>query len=161
MHQPPLHPSRTQPPDDTRLSRSAGDRNESQSGRPPEHSGDGSTQLTIHAEQRPANPDDDVIIEPETRTKRRLKKPRMFRVLLHNDDYTTREFVVEVLCNVFHHDEQSAVRIMLHVHHNGVGIAGVYTYEVAEMKARTVETLARQREFPLMLTLEPEDDEDS
>ena len=70
---------------------------------------------------------------------------------------TTREFVVEVLKTVFHRAEQEAIRIMLHVHHNGVGIAGVYTYEVAEMKVRTVEALARQREFPLMLSIEPEE----
>jgi ATP-dependent Clp protease adaptor protein ClpS len=81
----------------------------------------------------------------------------MYRVLLHNDDFTTREFVVEILCNVFHKNEQDAVRIMLHVHNNGVGLAGVYTYEIAEMKVRTVEGLARRQEFPLRLTIEPED----
>jgi ATP-dependent Clp protease adaptor protein ClpS len=92
-----------------------------------------------------------------TKTERKLKKPPRFKVLLHNDDYTTREFVVEVLKTVFHRAEPDAVQIMLHVHHNGVGIAGVYTYEVAEMKVGMVETLARQREFPLMLSIEPED----
>jgi ATP-dependent Clp protease adaptor protein ClpS len=92
-----------------------------------------------------------------TKTERKLKKPPRFKVLLHNDDYTTREFVVEVLKTVFHRAEPDAVQIMLHVHHNGVGVAGVYTYEVAEMKVGMVETLARQREFPLMLSIEPED----
>ena len=92
-----------------------------------------------------------------TKAERQLKKPPLYKVLLHNDDYTTREFVVEVLKTVFHRPEPEAVRIMLHVHHNGVGVAGVYTYEVAEMKVRTVETLARQREFPLMLSIEPEE----
>jgi len=92
-----------------------------------------------------------------TKTERKLKKPPRFKVLLHNDDYTTREFVVEVLKTVFHRDEPDAVQIMLHVHHNGVGVAGVYTYEVAEMKVGVVESLARQREFPLMLSIEPEE----
>ena len=97
-----------------------------------------------------------VVVE-ETESETKLKRPSMFKVLLHNDDYTTREFVVEVLRSVFHHAEPEAVRIMLHVHQNGVGVAGVYTYEIAETKARTVETLAREREYPLQLTLEPDD----
>jgi ATP-dependent Clp protease adaptor protein ClpS len=97
------------------------------------------------------------ITRTRTKTERKLKKPPLFKVLLHNDDYTTREFVVEVLKSVFHRPEPEAVQIMLHVHHNGVGVAGVYTYEVAEMKVGMVETLARQREFPLMLSIEPED----
>lgn len=94
-----------------------------------------------------------------TRTKpeHRTKKPPLYKVLMHNDDYTTREFVVEVLRSVFHHAESEAHRIMLHVHQSGVGVAGVFTYEVAEMKVRTVEMLAHEREFPLMLTIEPEE----
>lgn len=94
-----------------------------------------------------------------TRTKpeNRTKKPPLYKVLMHNDDYTTREFVVEVLRSVFHHPEPEANRIMLHVHQTGIGIAGVFTYEVAEMKVRTVEMLAHEREFPLMLTIEPEE----
>jgi ATP-dependent Clp protease adaptor protein ClpS len=98
-----------------------------------------------------------VITRTRSETERKLKKPPLYRVLLHNDDYTTREFVVEVLRVVFHKPEQDAVRIMLHVHQNGVGIAGVYTFEVAEMKVRQVEVLAREREFPLMLSIEPEE----
>jgi ATP-dependent Clp protease adaptor protein ClpS len=97
------------------------------------------------------------ITRTRSKTERKLKKPPLYKVLLHNDDYTTREFVVEVLKTVFHRPEPEAVQIMLHVHHNGVGVAGVYTYEVAEMKVRTVETLAQQREFPLMLSIEPEE----
>jgi ATP-dependent Clp protease adaptor protein ClpS len=97
------------------------------------------------------------ITRTRTKTERKLKKPSLYKVLLHNDDYTTREFVVEVLKTVFHRPEPEAVQIMLHVHHNGVGVAGVYTYEVAEMKVRTVEALAQQREFPLMLSIEPEE----
>jgi ATP-dependent Clp protease adaptor protein ClpS len=92
-----------------------------------------------------------------TKSEKKLAKPRMYKVLLHNDDYTTREFVVEVLKGVFHKSETDAVQIMLHVHHNGVGVAGVYTYEVAETKIRTVEHLARRYEYPLRLSMEPED----
>lgn len=98
-----------------------------------------------------------IVTRRRTRTARKLQKPPLYRVLLHNDDYTTREFVVDVLRTVFHRPEPEAVQIMLHVHQNGIGIAGVYTYEVAETKTRTVESLARQREFPLMLSMEPED----
>ena len=101
--------------------------------------------------------DHGTVVEPRVKEKRQLKKPPRYRVLLHNDDYTTREFVVDVLRSVFLRSEPDAVRIMLHVHQNGVGVAGVYTYEVAETKVRTVEALARQREFPLMLSIEPED----
>ena len=98
-----------------------------------------------------------LVTKTRTRTEEQLKRPPMYRVLLHNDDYTTREFVVEILRSVFRKSEQEAVQIMLHVHHNGVGIAGVYTYEIAEMKVRSVELLAARREFPLMLSIEPED----
>lgn len=110
---------------------------------------------------RLAGPDEEsetgVVTRTRTQTKKQLKKPPRYKVLLHNDDYTTREFVVEVLKGVFHRAEPDAIRIMLHVHQNGIGVAGVYTYEVAEVKVRTVEALARQREFPLMLTIEAED----
>jgi ATP-dependent Clp protease adaptor protein ClpS len=99
--------------------------------------------------------DDGVVTR--TKSEKKLQKPRMFRVLLHNDDYTTREFVVEVLRGVFHKSESDAITIMLHVHNNGVGVAGVYTREVAETKIRTVEGLARRYEFPLRLSMEPED----
>lgn len=84
------------------------------------------------------------------------KKPPLYKVLLHNDDYTTREFVVMVLEAVFHRSEADATRIMLHVHNNGVGVAGVYPYEVAETKVERTMALARQYEYPLQLTLEPE-----
>ena len=90
-----------------------------------------------------------------------FRSPRLYAVLLHNDDYTTREFVVQVLHSVFHRSEQDAIRIMLHVHHNGVGVAGVFTREVAETKMQRTERLARQQEFPLRLTMEPEEEEDA
>jgi ATP-dependent Clp protease adaptor protein ClpS len=93
----------------------------------------------------------------ESRTEKKLKKPTLYKVLLHNDNYTTREFVVAVLREVFHRSETDAVQIMLHVHNSGIGVAGVYTYEVAETKVKTVERLARENEFPLRLSLEPEE----
>ncbi len=96
----------------------------------------------------------------KTKTDRKLQRPRMYRVLVHNDDYTTREFVVQVLHAVFHLNEQDAIRVMLHVHNNGVGVAGVYTREIAETKIRTVERLAKEHEFPLRLTMEPEEEEE-
>jgi ATP-dependent Clp protease adaptor protein ClpS len=92
----------------------------------------------------------------QTRPEQRTKKPPLFRVLLHNDDYTTMEFVVWILQTVFHHDETSATRIMLHIHQNGIGVAGIYTYEIAETRAARVEALARTHEFPLRCTVEEE-----
>lgn len=102
-------------------------------------------------------PEADTEVLPETRTKKKLQKPHLYKVLLHNDNYTTREFVVAVLREVFHRPETEAVQIMLHVHYNGIGVAGVYTYEVAETKIKTVEELAKANEFPLRLSMEPED----
>ena len=107
---------------------------------------------------KPFEDDGDVVVE--TRTKPKTKRPPMYRVLMHNDDYTTREFVVYVLTGVFHHSEASATRIMLHVHHNGVGVAGVFTREVAETKIHRVEILAKEHEFPLRLSMEPTGDSD-
>ena len=89
-----------------------------------------------------------------TRTEKKLKQPAMYRVLLHNDDYTTMEFVVYVLQSIFHHDETKAVQIMLHVHKTGIGVAGVYTREVAETRASQVEDLACEHEFPLRCSTE-------
>ena len=94
--------------------------------------------------------DDAVLTEGETR----LKKPPLFRVMLHNDDFTTMEFVVYVLQNIFQRSETDALRIMLQVHLEGMGVAGVYTYEIAEMKVAKVSELARAQEFPLLCTIE-------
>ncbi len=94
----------------------------------------------------------------ETRSEKKLAKPRLYKVLLHNDHYTTREFVVAILIEIFRKSESDAVAIMMHVHQRGVGVAGVYTYEVAQTKIHQVEQLARENEFPLLLTMEPEDD---
>jgi ATP-dependent Clp protease adaptor protein ClpS len=92
----------------------------------------------------------------QTRPKEKLKRPTLYRVLLHNDDYTTMEFVVWVLQTVFHHDERTATGIMLHIHKNGLGVAGVYPHDLAETRAARTESLARTHEFPLRCTLEPE-----
>jgi ATP-dependent Clp protease adaptor protein ClpS len=96
------------------------------------------------------------VATPKTRTARTLAKPPLYKVLLHNDHYTTMEFVVEVLRTVFHHDLERATRIMLHVHERGVGVAGTYELEIAETKASKVIELARAAEFPLLCTVEPE-----
>ena len=90
----------------------------------------------------------------ETRPKTRLKKPRMYKVLLHNDDYTTMEFVVYVLQGIFHHPESEAMQIMLHVHKHGIGVAGVYTREIAETRIAQVEALARKHEYPLRCSMD-------
>jgi len=93
-------------------------------------------------------------IVPKTET--RVQRPRLHKVILFNDDYTPRDFVVEVLKAVFHKPHAEATRIMLHVHQNGMGVAGVYPFEIAETKVRTVEELARQAEYPLKCTMEKE-----
>lgn len=91
-----------------------------------------------------------------TESRQKLEKPPLFKVLLHNDNFTTMEFVVFILVTVFQKSDSEAVRIMLKVHHEGVGIAGVYPYEIAEMKVAKVTQLAREREFPLLSSLEEE-----
>src|SRR5882757_5600252 len=89
-----------------------------------------------------------------TETQKKVKRPPLYKVLLHNDDYTTKEFVVQILQYVFHKEQTEAVQIMLHVHKKGIGVAGVYTYEIAETKVALVEDLARQHEYPLKCTME-------
>ena len=89
-------------------------------------------------------------------TDEEVREPPMYKVLLLNDDYTTMEFVVEVLRYVFSKSLEEAIRIMLNVHRIGVGICGVYPYEIAETKVNTVDALARERGFPLKCTMERE-----
>ena len=89
--------------------------------------------------------------------KPKVTRPPLYEVLLHNDDYTTREFVVWVLQTVFHKNEVDAVAIMSHVHNNGVGVAGVFTFEVAETKVTKTMGLAKAQQFPLQLSIEPTD----
>lgn len=87
-------------------------------------------------------------------TRSRLSRPPLFTVLMHNDDYTTMEFVVEALTGVFHKSPTEANRIMLHIHFKGTGVCGIYPYEVAETKVSKVHALARREGFPLRCTLE-------
>ena len=100
--------------------------------------------------------DTQVVVEKRSKT----QKPRQWKVLLHNDDFTTMEFVIEVLRSVFHRSQAEAVELMLQVHNRGACVAGVYTREVAETKVDTVERLARASEYPFLATMEPEDGAD-
>jgi ATP-dependent Clp protease adaptor protein ClpS len=101
-------------------------------------------------------PDSDLDGAVLTEKKTRIEKPRLFKVILHNDDFTTMEFVVWVLTHVFHRPEVEAFDIMLKVHNEGIGIAGVYPYEVATMKSDKAMNLARARQYPLLCTVEEE-----
>ncbi|KJS36736.1 MAG: Clp protease ClpS [Rhodospirillaceae bacterium BRH_c57] len=89
-----------------------------------------------------------------TRTRPKTKKPSMYKVLMLNDDYTPMEFVVHVLERFFSKNRDEATQIMLHVHQRGVGVCGVFTYEVAETKVTQVMDLARQQQHPLQCTIE-------
>jgi ATP-dependent Clp protease adaptor protein ClpS len=88
----------------------------------------------------------------------KVERPKLYEVLLHNDDYTTQEFVVYVLMKFFHHDHETATQIMLHVHTRGVGVAGVYTYDVAETKCQQVVKCAREHEMPLACSVRRQPD---
>ena len=99
-------------------------------------------------------PEDDSEVGVVTETKKKLKRPAMYKVLLHNDDYTTKEFVVQILQVVFSKEEAEAVQIMLHVHRKGIGVAGVYPFEIAETKVGLVDDLARSHEYPLKCSME-------
>ena len=90
------------------------------------------------------------------RTRQQTKKPELFKVLLINDDYTTMDFVVEILESVFHKQPAEAYRIMMAVHTQGKGLAGLYPHEVAETKVATVIDRAREQGFPLLAAMEPE-----
>ncbi len=92
----------------------------------------------------------------KTRSKAKLQPPVLWKVILHNDDYTTQDFVVWVLRDVFRKAEDEAVRIMLDVHRRGKGVAGIYPMDVADTKLAKVKELAERNEFPLLCTLEPE-----
>jgi ATP-dependent Clp protease adaptor protein ClpS len=98
--------------------------------------------------------DGGVAVEKETQHK--IDKPRLWKVMLHNDNYTTMDFVVNVLVSVFRKSEGEAVRIMLDVHYKGLGIVGVYPREVAETKVARVLQLAQEAQFPLLCTMERE-----
>jgi ATP-dependent Clp protease adaptor protein ClpS len=98
----------------------------------------------------------EIIEVVEEESEARTADPPMYRVLLHNDDYTPRDFVVELLVVVFHKSRDAATELMWRVHRQGRGVAGVYDRDVAETKVATATMLARQAEFPLQVTMEPE-----
>ena len=89
-----------------------------------------------------------------TEAEKRTEKPKLYKVLMHNDDYTTMEFVIMVLISVFNHDESKATEVMLHVHQNGVGVCGVYPYDIANTKMEKTIKMAREYEYPLRCSLE-------
>jgi ATP-dependent Clp protease adaptor protein ClpS len=94
--------------------------------------------------------------EVQEKTRPKIKRPQLFKVILHNDDYTTMQFVIEVLEAVFHKSPAEAHRIMMHVHTRGFGVCGAYPYEVAETKVALVHDLAREHGYPLRASLEEE-----
>lgn len=107
------------------------------------------------ATDRPDDPEwDETGVVTQTRPK--TKRPSMYRVLLLNDDYTPMEFVVDILERIFKKSHEEAVRVMLEVHQSGVGVCGVYTYEVAETKVAQVLDAARRSQHPLQCTMEKE-----
>ena len=89
-----------------------------------------------------------------TKAKPKIKRPNLYRVLILNDDYTPMEFVVHVLEKFFNKDEEAATKIMLHVHHHGIGECGVFTYEIAETKVTQVMDFARKHQHPLQCVME-------
>ena len=103
--------------------------------------------------------DEDTAVGVAIKSRKKTKKPAMYKVLLLNDDYTPMEFVVDVLEVFFQKSQDEATRIMLHVHQKGIGICGVFTYEVAETKVGQVMDFARQHQHPLQCTIEKDDDE--
>ena len=92
--------------------------------------------------------------EGDLKNDQEIREPKMYRVLLHNDDYSTMDFVIEVLISIFHKPAADATRIMLDVHKKGMGICGVYTYDIAATRVARVHQLAKKREFPLKCSLE-------
>ena len=88
------------------------------------------------------------------KTRRKMKPPQSYKVLLHNDNYTTMEFVVFILETVFKQSLAVATQILIHVHQNGIGVCGSYSFEVAETKVESVHGLAEQYEYPLQATME-------
>ncbi len=91
-----------------------------------------------------------------TQREEKTAEPPMYKVLLHNDDYTTKEFVVYILVTIFHKTIEEATLLMLNVHKNGIGVVGVYPYEIAETKVNQVKTLALENDYPLKTSLERE-----
>jgi ATP-dependent Clp protease adaptor protein ClpS len=86
-----------------------------------------------------------------------ISKPRKYKVLMHNDDYTSMDFVIEALMKVFHKTEVGAVAVMQHIHNQGIGVCGIYIKEIAETKVTQATEMARASKFPLKVTMEPEE----
>jgi ATP-dependent Clp protease adaptor protein ClpS len=114
--------------------------------KPPHHGGD------EDGHPQEFEPDTGLLLKPRPKT----KKPSMYKVLLLNDDFTPMEFVVHILESIFNKNRQESTDIMLHVHRRGVGICGIFTYEVAETKVQQVMDFARANEQPLQCTMEKE-----
>jgi ATP-dependent Clp protease adaptor protein ClpS len=98
-------------------------------------------------------------LDTDSQSDERVEHPRLWKVLLHNDDFTTQEFVVWVLESVFHLPHADAFAIMMHVHQSGVGVAGLFTRDAAETKVKATQQLAEQHEYPLLVTIEPDSEE--
>jgi ATP-dependent Clp protease adaptor protein ClpS len=116
----------------------------------PVAAGDDEKRRDDGSERGPGSPGTAVI----TKTKPQTKRPNLYRVLLLNDDYTPMDFVIHVLERFFNKDREAATRVMLHVHHHGIGECGVYTYEVAETKVTQVMDFARKHQHPLQCVME-------
>ena len=95
-------------------------------------------------------------VATESKASEKLERPKLYSVILHNDNYTSMEFVVDVLRAIFYRSAAEAEQIMMEVHKKGRGVAGTYPREIAEMKLKKTEIAAREREYPLHLTMEPE-----
>ena len=98
-------------------------------------------------------------IAPDSEIQERVEHPRLWKVLLHNDDFTTQEFVVWVLETVFNMKPPDAYAVMMHVHQSGIGVAGLFTRDVAETKVKATQRLAEQHEYPLLVSMEPDTQE--
>lgn len=95
-------------------------------------------------------------IQTDSKSDELVEHPRLWKVLLHNDDFTTQEFEVWVLQSIFHLPHSEAFAIMMHVHQSGVGVAGLFTRDVAETRVKATQQLAEQHEYPLLATIEPD-----
>ena len=112
------------------------------------------------AERKHKGLDGDTAVVTQKKAAVKVKRPKLYKVLLHNDDFTTMEFVVMILQGIFGHSETEATAIMLHIHRHGVGVGGIYPYSVAEAKVAEVMAEAEKAEYPLLCTMEPDDDPD-
>ena len=124
----------------------------------PARTGDATPSLPSYNQRVPGSAPLESVLT-DSRAIEKVQRPVMWRVLLHNDDYTTQEFVVWILETVFNKPQPEAVAVMMRVHQSGLGIAGIYTRDVAETKVNATRRLAEQHEYPLLVTMEPEPEE--